>query len=366
MGVRESRIQPLTLGAYSDLPLYNTKAVVHQTGVLAPTLRAWERRYGILAPHRGENDYRLYSERDMIIITWLRDRVESGMTISQAIALLRSLEAGRRHDRIGRVSPGAGADHADRADTRAHDAQEQSADSTAANGASVDTPFTPGEQLRRFSLDDLSAALVRQFVNLDEAAASHTIAQALAIYPIEDVCLSLLTPALAEIGRRWAEGTVTVTVEHFGAAMARAQLESLFRSAATNEAGPLALVANAPGEQHEIGSLMLALFLRRAGARVVYLGQSIEPESLVAAVNSFQPRCVALSATMAPQAITLMDTIRQLRQSCGACPALYFGGQAFAGSPELRELIEQSPGVYLNMNACEAAREIKRRLTPVV
>src|SRR6476660_6469566 len=63
MQARDSRVQPPALDAVTDVPLFNTIAVVHQTGVPAPTLRAWERRYGILAPRRGENDYRLYSER---------------------------------------------------------------------------------------------------------------------------------------------------------------------------------------------------------------------------------------------------------------------------------------------------------------
>src|SRR5215472_13388229 len=102
---REPRVQPPVLDLYSDMPLYNTKAVVHHTGVPAPTLRAWERRYGILAPRRGENDYRLYSERDMILIGWLRERVEHGMTISQAIALMRTLEPA--HRRARRARPGA-------------------------------------------------------------------------------------------------------------------------------------------------------------------------------------------------------------------------------------------------------------------
>src|SRR5579884_876469 len=104
---REARVQPPALEGFSDVPLFNTKAVVHQTGVPAPTLRAWERRYGILTPRRGENDYRLYSERDIATVTWLRERVDSGMTISQAIALLRSLEPPRRRGRRSGAAPAA-------------------------------------------------------------------------------------------------------------------------------------------------------------------------------------------------------------------------------------------------------------------
>ena len=162
MLVREPRVQAPQLESYSDLPLFNTKAVVHQTGVPAPTLRAWERRYGILAPRRGDNDYRLYSERDMAIITWLHERITSGLTISQAIALLRSLEPSRRRGRRVRV---AGA--------LTQDAREEPERAA---------PVAPSLAISKFSLDDMSLELLSQLVTLDETAASRTIAQAFAVY----------------------------------------------------------------------------------------------------------------------------------------------------------------------------------------
>src|SRR4051812_17690234 len=69
---------------------YNTKAVVNETGVPADTFRAWERRYGTPLPHRTASGQRLYSERDIAIIRWLRDRTAAGLTVSQAIRLLAS------------------------------------------------------------------------------------------------------------------------------------------------------------------------------------------------------------------------------------------------------------------------------------
>src|ERR1700693_5078677 len=77
---------------YSDVPLYNTKAVVQQTGIAAPTLRAWERRYMLLSPERAQNDYRLYSERDIAIIHWLKAHIDTGMSISKSIPLFRNFE----------------------------------------------------------------------------------------------------------------------------------------------------------------------------------------------------------------------------------------------------------------------------------
>src|ERR1700686_3239337 len=90
--MREKHRELPDLEHYSDVPLFNTKAVVQKTGIAAPTLRAWERRYTILSPERAQNDYRLYSERDIALIGWLKDRVDAGMSISQAIALFRHLE----------------------------------------------------------------------------------------------------------------------------------------------------------------------------------------------------------------------------------------------------------------------------------
>src|ERR1700682_116496 len=89
--MREKHRELPDLEHYSDVPLFNTKAVVQQTGIAAPTLRAWERRYTILSPERAQNTYRLYSERDIATIRWLKERVDTGIAISQAIALLRHM-----------------------------------------------------------------------------------------------------------------------------------------------------------------------------------------------------------------------------------------------------------------------------------
>ena len=67
----------------SDTPRYNIKAVVQQTQVNISTLRAWEQRYGVPHPQRSGHGHRLYSQRDIAIITWLRQCTENGLAISQ-------------------------------------------------------------------------------------------------------------------------------------------------------------------------------------------------------------------------------------------------------------------------------------------
>ena len=79
---------PPSLVQLSATPIFNTKAVSIETSVPPDTFRAWERRYGVPRPQRTQGGHRLYSERDITIIRWLRDRTAEGMNISHAVLLL--------------------------------------------------------------------------------------------------------------------------------------------------------------------------------------------------------------------------------------------------------------------------------------
>ena len=67
---------------------YNIKAVSNIIGIQPSTLRAWERRYQIIAPKRNHAGHRLYTEEHIQILKWLMDKVSSGMMIGQAVQLL--------------------------------------------------------------------------------------------------------------------------------------------------------------------------------------------------------------------------------------------------------------------------------------
>lgn len=68
--------------------LYSIKRVSELTGVLGVTLRAWERRYGLLKPRRNHKGHRLYTAEDVnrirIILAWLNQ----GVAISKVKPLL--------------------------------------------------------------------------------------------------------------------------------------------------------------------------------------------------------------------------------------------------------------------------------------
>ncbi len=316
----EEHAERPALEYYSDVPLLNMKAMVQQTGIAAPTLRAWERRYAILAPQRTHHAYRLYSERDVAIIRWLKERVDAGLSISQAVALLRHLE--EEHNRLHSTSRPA-----------TPSAQQ-------ANAAEI-ASHAPATYNMRLAQDRLLAA----FKAFDETAASRVMTSMLAIYPIEQICAELITPTLWEIGRLWEQEQITVSVEHFASNFFHSLLTNLSHTMPVNSAYPLVIACCAPGELHELGLLMLSLLLRRSGLRVAYLGQNIETAGLLQTIMQLSPAAICVSVTMPEYLEATIKLGQQMQEISPARPCLIFGGQAFKQHPDA---IAQIPGVYLS------------------
>ncbi len=309
MTVRDERIAFPELKRYSDFPLYNTKAVVQQTGIPAPTLRAWERRYTFLLPGRADNSYRLYSERDIIVIRWLKERVDSGMSISQAIALFRHLDEER-------------------------------------NGTGPQENFLREEDNTAFhDMQTTKMSLLKAFKALDESTAENLVASMLAIYPVEQVCAKLIAPTLWDIGLLWEQGKISVSVEHFASAFFRGILTNLFHVARDTGIGLLVIVCCAPGEAHELAPLMLALLLRRAGMHVVYLGQSIQISGLLDTIRELNTSLICVSLTLPSYLDALIELGHQVQELPEPRPLFAFGGHAFE---EHKEFIARVPGTYLN------------------
>src|SRR3954470_16161947 len=66
----------------------NIAALAQRTGIAPDTLRKWEQRYAILHPERTAGGQRRYSERDVVRVEWLRERLEEGYRIGEAASLL--------------------------------------------------------------------------------------------------------------------------------------------------------------------------------------------------------------------------------------------------------------------------------------
>lgn len=69
-------------------PLFPIRVVARLTGVNPVTIRAWERRYGLITPERTPGGHRLYSRGDVDRLRTATRLISQGMTIGQASRLL--------------------------------------------------------------------------------------------------------------------------------------------------------------------------------------------------------------------------------------------------------------------------------------
>ena len=69
---------------------WRIKTVTERTGVPAETLRSWERRYGLVTPARGASGYRKYSDADVAAISRLKELIDSGLAVSEAVDRCRA------------------------------------------------------------------------------------------------------------------------------------------------------------------------------------------------------------------------------------------------------------------------------------
>lgn len=66
---------------------YRIGAVARLTGIPPDTLRAWERRYQVVAPGRAEGRFRLYSRNDIARLALIKRLVDSGHAIGSVARL---------------------------------------------------------------------------------------------------------------------------------------------------------------------------------------------------------------------------------------------------------------------------------------
>lgn len=295
-----------------DIPTYNLKAVVQETGLKPDTLRAWERHYGVPDPERTGGGHRLYSLQDINTLKWLLARQDEGMSISRAVGLWRTLKTEGRDP--FQVHP-------------LNHSQDTVPSYTA--GETGDTVV----ELRRNWIDAC--------LGFDERRAELILNQAFSYYSPEVVCFELLQKALVEIGNGWYEGTVTVQQEHFGSALAMRRLDSLLAATPAPTRTGRIIVGCSPGDNHTFSPLLTTFLLRRRGWDVVYLGADVPTNRLRSTIERTRPDLVVFSAQLLDTAAALLEVSRYLQ---GVNVPLAFGGYVFGVLPEL---VERIPGHFL-------------------
>ena len=219
-----------------------------RTGVSVALLRAWEARYGLTHPIRTPGGFRTYGADDERRVRAMRAAIDGGLSASRAAA--------------GVIS-GAG---------------------SPAPGVSVMTHPA-----------DIRAALADAVDRFDERGANAALDRLLAGFSLETALGEGILPYLQSLGARWEAGEVTIAQEHFATSIIRGRLLALARNWGDG-AGPLALLACPPGEQHDLGLICFGLGLRERAWRIALLGPNTPIDTLAEAAERLDPALVVIAS----------------------------------------------------------------------
>jgi methanogenic corrinoid protein MtbC1 len=145
-----------------------------------------------------------------------------------------------------------------------------------------------------------------------------------------DVGVSLIQPAMYEIGRLWQLSRVSIAQEHLATAISESLMAQAF--AAAEFAPPIrrkALFACVQGNHHALGLRLVSDAFEVKGWEVQFLGADMPARSLTEQVDRFRPDLVGLSISMPGQIPAGREVIERVRDVGGAGgPAVLVGGLA--------------------------------------
>jgi DNA-binding transcriptional MerR regulator/methylmalonyl-CoA mutase cobalamin-binding subunit len=275
--------------------MYTIREASARSGVGAPLIRAWERRYGVVTPNRTASGYRLYDDATINVLVTMRTLTESGWTASEAA---RAIIAGEVP--VVAASTGALA-------TALAIQREDAPSAAATNRARTIARFVAAAETT--SPVDTEAALDAIF-----AAGS-----------FEAIVDDLLLPATAALGDAWVAGTLSVAGEHAAIAAVSRRLAAVYQAAGV-PTRPTVVIGLPPGARHELGSLAFAVTLRRQRVGVLYLGPDVTVEGWIDVVVRTRPRAAVVAVTIPADREAASAVIAALQEQ--AVPIVAVGGPA--------------------------------------
>ncbi len=264
--------------------LYPIREVARLTGVNPITLRAWERRYGLLVPHRTDGGHRLYSLQDIERVRSVTQWIARGVPVSKVAGIL------------------------DRGDV---DEPEVVLD---------DAAFSRYD----FWLQRLDQALLQG----DPLLLERLYAQLMTEVPLVTALVSILRP----LHRRQSASSASAAL-----------LDSFLRARLAQRAGHLEsgqvtlLLINLQGREAELDLLMVAVLLREIGVNLLVLGEAPDLGTLLPLVEHSAAAALVLFSEQSLERRLLTQSLPRLNQGV-ACPVAMAGSCCALQEEEFAEL----------------------------
>lgn len=177
-------------------------------------------------------------------------------------------------------------------------------------------------------------ALVAALLRGDRRAAQNLLVEQLERgRPWIEAAVSLVQPALYEIGRQWQIDHISVAQEHLATALCQ---DLLARTVNRPDIRPArerrAVIACVEGNFHSLGARLVADGFELAGWRVDYLGADTPSADLLAALSRDPAELLGLSVALPWQIPTARQVIERVKTELGPeRPLVLLGGLAMNG-----------------------------------
>ncbi len=270
---------------------FSIKATAKATGLTVETLRAWERRYQAVLPHRDAAGRRGYSSADIARLRLLRSATDLGHPISKA----------------ARMSP-------DELATLVSDA------------GGLARVTARGHSFVQRALDAAEHS--------DSISVEETLLSAMSVLPPHEVAGSVIAPLLTEVGERWHRGQVNIAQEHMVTDIVRRLVTNASRGYFLAEDAPCLLLTTLSGERHELG-IMLCLWLAAVRrCRTHYLGPDTPVPDIVKYAHDVEADAVLVSMVMSEIDIPARTQLGLLAAQLQPHTRVWVGGRAVQGMRE--------------------------------
>jgi MerR family transcriptional regulator, light-induced transcriptional regulator len=210
------------------------------TGILAATIRVWERRYNIIKPKRTDTNRRWYDDDDLRRLINISVIYHGGIKISK-IAKYSESELEEKAEFLTRDSAGS--------------------------DININSLIVA---MLSFNGNAVNEILLRSIINSG----------------FEETFSNVVFPFLRRVGIMWHTGSVNIGAEHFITNIFRGRLISAIDSLppANDQKNKRVIMFLPDNEFHEMGLLFYAYLIRKMGHEVLYLGQAT-PFPALAEVN---------------------------------------------------------------------------------
>jgi MerR family transcriptional regulator, light-induced transcriptional regulator len=228
--------EPIEAATRLGRGLYPIRTVSALTGVNPVTLRAWERRHGLLRPQRTAKGHRLYSDDDIARVRQVIDLQGRGVSISQ----------------IGHVL--------------ARPADQAQAQAALSASRTIETRWH------------------RALASLDVQALEEACAMTLSLYPADLVCTTFMKPLLRKLATEALDDANSAARYQVLRMFVRNKLCARLHQDSRLAAGPCLLTALTTDARDELDLLFTAVALQSHGYRVIHLGGPIDTQTICAAL----------------------------------------------------------------------------------